>query len=249
MHPFWWIIGSVTLISIVSLVGATTLLLTASRMKLVLYVLVGFSAGAMMGGAFLHLLPEALTQLSSLKVFITMLFGFSLFFLLERLILWHHCHDEICKVHPFTYLNLLGDGIHNFIDGFIIATAYLINIEVGLVTTLAIILHEIPQELGDFGVLVYGGFRPRRALFMNFMTAVAAVIGAIIGYLLHNLVGSYLAYVLPFAAGNFIYIAGSDLIPELHKEPQLSKSVLAFSMFIAGLLLMAILKLNLDGAH
>ena len=196
-----------------------------------------------MGGAFFHILPEALLDLSSLKVFITLLVGFSLFFLLERLILWHHCHDGVCEVHPFTYLNLIGDSVHNFIDGFVIAASYLVDVHVGIVTTLAIIMHEIPQELGDFGVLVYGGLRPRRALFLNFVTALLAIAGAAAGYFMSGMLHYSIHYVLPFAAGNFMYIAGSDLVPELHKEPKLSKALLAFLVFIAGLVLMAGLKI------
>lgn len=248
MSAFWWIISSVILVSIVSLVGAVTLLFTAVRVRFILYVLVAFSAGGMMGGAFFHLLPEALTRTPSLQVFMILLFGFSLFFILERLILWHHCHDGICDVHPFTYLNLVGDSVHNFIDGFVIAASYMVNIDVGIVTTIAIILHEIPQELGDFGVLVYGGFKPRRALFLNFVTALLAAAGAVAGYFTINLMHGFMQYVLPFAAGNFIYIAGSDLVPELHKEAKLSKALLAFLIFLAGLVLMAALKLSMEGS-
>lgn len=247
MPQFWWIIGSVMVVSVMSLAGAVTLLLTAARVRFLLYILVAFSAGGMMGGAFFHLLPEALSEIEPIKTFIIMLVGFSLFFLLERLILWHHCHDEVCEVHPFTYLNLIGDGVHNFIDGFVIAAAYFINIHVGIVTTLAIVLHEIPQELGDFGVLVYGGFKPRRALFLNFVTALFAAAGALVGYFTADKLQGTLNYILPFAAGNFIYIAGSDLVPELHKEPKLSKALLAFAVFVAGLVLMAVLKLALEG--
>ncbi len=247
MIQFWWILGSVVLISVMSFAGAITFLLRASRVKSLLYILVALSAGGMMGGAFFHLLPEALSEIAPLSVFIIVLLGFSLFFLIERLILWHHCHDGVCEVHPFTYLNLIGDGVHNFIDGFVIATTYYINIEVGIVTTLAIVMHEIPQELGDFGVLVYGGFKPSRALFMNFMTALTAVAGVITGYFTAGMLQGTLGYILPFAAGNFIYIAGSDLVPELHKEPKLSKAMLAFAVFVGGLILMAVLKIVLEG--
>jgi zinc and cadmium transporter len=247
MPQFWWTLGSVIVVSIMSLAGAVTLLLTAARVKFLLYILVAFSAGGMMGGAFFHLLPEALSEIAPLCVFMAVLVGFSLFFLLERLILWHHCHDEVCEVHPFTYLNLIGDGVHNFIDGFVIAAAYYINIEVGIVTTLAIVMHEIPQELGDFGVLVYGGFKPSRALLMNFMTALTAAAGALAGYFTAGTLQGTLNYILPFAAGNFIYIAGSDLVPELHKEPKLSKAMLAFAVFVGGLILMAVLKIMLEG--
>lgn len=247
MPQFWWTLGSVTVVSVMSLAGAVTLLLTASRVRFLLYILVAFSAGGMMGGAFFHLLPEALGEIAPLKVFMVMLLGFSIFFLLERLILWHHCHDGVCEVHPFTYLNLIGDGIHNFIDGFVIAAAYYIDIHVGIVTTLAIVLHEIPQELGDFGVLVYGGFKPGRALFLNFVTALFAAAGAFVGYFTAGMLQGMLNYILPFAAGTFIYIAGSDLVPELHKEPKLSKAMLAFAVFVGGLALMAVLKIVLEG--
>lgn len=247
MQPLWWTLGSVGVVSVVSLVGAVTLLLTASRVKFLLYVLVAFSAGGMMGGAFFHILPEALAAIKPMTVFIVMLVGFCLFFLLERLILWRHCHDGVCEVHPFTYLNLVGDGVHNFIDGFVIAASYVVSIEVGIVTTLAIVIHEIPQELGDFGVLLYGGFKPRRALFLNFVTALLAVAGAVAGYFMSHILHGAMQYVLPFAAGNFIYIAGSDLVPELHKEPKLSKALLAFAVFVAGLVAMAVLKLAMEG--
>lgn len=246
MSVTWWIFGSVVLVSIVSLIGAVTLLLTAARVRFLLYVLVALSAGGMMGGAFFHILPEALEKIPALNVFITLLIGFSLFFLLERLILWRHCHDGVCEVHPFTYLNLIGDGVHNFIDGFVIAVAYSVNIQVGIITTIAIVMHEIPQELGDFGVLIYGGFKPGRALFLNFATAVVAVAGAVVGYFLSHMMEGTIQYILPFAAGNFIYIAGSDLVPELHKEPKLSKALLAFVVFVAGLVLMAGLKIVME---
>ena len=247
MPAIWWILGSVIIVSVISLIGAVTLLITAARVRFILYILVAFSAGGMMGGAFFHILPEALEKIPALNVFITLLVGFSVFFLLERLILWHHCHDGVCEVHPFTYLNLVGDSVHNFIDGFVIAASYLINIHVGIVTTLAIVMHEIPQELGDFGVLVYGGIKPRRALFLNFVTALLAVAGALAGYFMSHILQGSIQYILPFAAGNFIYIAGSDLVPELHKEPKLSKALLAFVVFVVGLIMMAVLKLAMEG--
>jgi len=247
MTDFLWIIGSTGLVSLLSLIGIVTLIFTTARLNLILYILVALSAGGMMGGAFFHLLPEALLRLSAIPVFIALLIGFSLFFILERLILWRHCHDGVCEIHPFTYLNLIGDSVHNFIDGFVIAASYLVSVNVGIVTTFAIILHEIPQELGDFGVLVYGGFKPRRALFLNFVTALLAVAGAVTGYFLSHLLHSITVFIVPFAAGNFIYIAATDLVPELHKEPRLAKALLAFVVFVAGLCLMALLKLTMEG--
>lgn len=246
MSALTWIFGSTLLVSAIAWVGAVAILITAQRVKFILYILVALSAGAMMGASFFHLLPEAMEYLSPFRVFVVLLLGFSAFFLLERIIRWHHCHDETCEVHPFTYLNLVGDALHNFIDGIVIAASYLVDIRVGIMTTLAIIMHEIPQELGDFGVLVYGGFKPRKALLLNFATALTAVLGALAGYLLSSVVTGMVYYALPFAAGSFIYISSSDLIPELHKERQLSKSLLAFLVFVGGLLLMALIKLKME---
>lgn len=247
MPTIGWILCSTGAVSVLSLIGIVALLFSSARLNLVLYILVALSAGGLMGGAFFHLLPEALTKLTPVTVFIDLLIGFSVFFLLERLILWRHCHDGVCEVHPFTYLNLIGDCVHNFIDGFVIAASYLVDVRVGLVTTFAIILHEIPHELGNFGVLVFGGFRPKRALLLNFLTALMAVAGALVGYLLTDTYHGLILFVLPFTAGNFIYIASTDLVPELHKEPKLSKALLAFLVFIAGLVLMAMFKIFMEG--
>lgn len=246
MPAIWWILGSTVVVSILSLIGIVALLFSSARLNLVLYILVALSAGGLMGGAFFHLLPEALTKLDAMTVFVDLLIGFSVFFLLERLILWRHCHDGVCEVHPFTYLNLIGDCVHNFIDGFVIAASYLVDIHVGIVTTFAIVMHEIPHELGNFGVLVFGGFKPRRALFLNFLTALMAIAGALIGYFLTDIYHGLILFVLPFTAGNFIYIASTDLVPELHKEPKLSKALLAFVVFIAGLVLMAGFKIVME---
>jgi zinc and cadmium transporter len=246
MPDLVWILASTGIVSLLSLIGIVTLLFTSARLNLILYILVALSAGGMMGGAFFHLLPEALSQLTSFSVFVDLLIGFSLFFLLERLILWRHCHNGACEIHPFTYLNLIGDCVHNFIDGFVIAASYLVDIHVGIVTTFAIILHEIPHEFGNFGVLVFGGFKPTRALFLNFLTALLAIAGAFFGYFLSHAFHETMLYVLPFTAGNFIYVASTDLVPELHKEPKLSKSLLAFSVFILGLVLMALFKILME---
>lgn len=247
MTELYWILGSTGLVSLLSLIGIITLVFTTTRLNLILYILVALSAGGMMGGAFFHLLPEALSMLAPIPVFIDLLIGFCIFFLLERLILWRHCHNGVCEVHPFTYLNLIGDCVHNFIDGFVIAASYLVSINVGIITTFAIILHEIPHEFGNFGVLVFGGFKPRRALFLNFMTALMAIAGSIFGYFMSQAAHGIILFVLPFTAGNFIYVASTDLVPELHKEPKLAKALLAFAVFVAGLCLMAIFKLTMGG--
>jgi zinc and cadmium transporter len=211
-----------------------------------LLILVGLAAGTLIGGAFLHLLPEALEESNADDIFLVTIAGFVLFFILER-ILWRHCHEQTCEIHTFAYLNLVGDGTHNFIDGLIIAASFLVNIEVGLITTLVVAVHEIPQEIGDFGVLVYGGVKRKTALFYNLLTGLTAMIGGIIGYFALPHVGDMMIFLLPFAAGGFLYIAASDLIPELHKEQDTKKTISSFSSFIIGIVLMWAFKVLLVG--
>lgn len=238
-----WILGSTTLVSLISLVGIFTLTIKGNLLHKILFCLIGFSAGALIGGAFLHILPECLENNKSTTVFYYLILGIVLFFLMERYLHWRHCHEEgACKIHAFTYLNLVGDGFHNFIDGMVIAASFMVSLKLGLVTTLAIILHEIPQELGDFAVLVYGGFTKKKALLFNFASALMAVVGAVIGYFLTDLVGNFTNFILPFTAGGFIYIATSDLIPELHKENDLKRSTAAFLAFLLGIIFMALAK-------
>ena len=184
MEILLWILGSTFLVSLVSLIGIFTLSLKDEMLNRILLLLVGFSAGAMMGGAFLHLLPESSEKITIMDAGIYLLTGFSLFFLIERILHWHHCHERECDVHTLSYMNLIGDGVHNFIDGVIIAVSFLVSIPLGIVSTLAIIAHEIPQEIGDFGVLLYGGFTKLRALLFNFLSAITAIAGALSGYFL-----------------------------------------------------------------
>jgi len=243
---FFWIIGSASLVSIISLIGIVTLTLRDELLGKIVLGLVGFSAGALMGGAFLHLMPEALEASESTLVFSYVIIGFIFFFLLERLLYWRHCHDGRCDVHIFTYLNLIGDGIHNFVDGLIIAASFMAGIQLGVVTTLAVILHEIPQELGDFGVLVYGGFSKARALFYNLLSALTAILGASVGYFVSSYVESFTVLLVPLAAGGFIYVSGSDLVPQLHKETEMGRSMLSFGFFLVGILFMWVLRLTFE---
>ena len=242
-----WILGSTTLVSLLSLVGAATLIVKDQILKRILLVLVGFSAGALMGGAFLHLLPEAIEASSGIGVFMYLIVGFVVFFVLERFLYWRHCHERECSVHTFSYMNLTGDGIHNFVDGLIIAAAFVFSVKTGFATTLAVIAHEIPQELGDFGVLLHGGFTRSKALFFNLLSALTAIFGALVGYFLSPLVENLVAFLLPFAAGGFMYIAASDLIPELHKEADTKKAFLSFVFFLLGILFMAAVRLVFAG--
>ncbi len=241
------IVLATVLISLIAFIGALTLFLKRQLLDRILLILVAFSAGALIGGAFLHLLPEAIlkTGLDShaiLNMFLSLLVGFCLFFVLEQFIRWHHCHLTEHKIKPVSYLILVSDAVHNFIDGLVIAASFVIGFHVGVVTTLAIALHEIPQEIGDFGILIYGGFERGKALLLNFVSALTVVIGGITGYLLYGLIENNIVLLLPFAAGNFIYIASSDLIPEIKHKESVKKSAMHFTAFLTGIGLMLAVK-------
>jgi zinc and cadmium transporter len=236
------ILASLFLISAIAFVGVFSFGLSETALNGILPSLVGFAAGALIGGAFLHLLPETIEMSTSMNIFLVLSFGFILFFLLERL-MWRHCHKGVCEVHPFAYVNLVGDGVHNFIDGLVIAASFLSSIELGIVTSLAVAFHEVPQELGDFGVLVYAGLKKGRALILNFITALAALFGGVVGFSLSSLAAGAMVYLLPFAAGGFIYVAATDLIPELHREANPRKSLASSASFFLGFLFMLCLRL------
>ncbi|MBN1325703.1 ZIP family metal transporter [Candidatus Falkowbacteria bacterium] len=237
MKIFILILISTLLMSLIAWVGLLTLFLNEKRLKKIIFPLVALSAGALLGGAFLHMIPESIIEMGTgLEVFIWLLFGFSLFFLMEQFIQWHHCH-KLPSEHkkPVTYLILIADGIHNFIGGLAIASAFIVDIKVGLVTWLACAAHEVPQELGDFGILIHGGWEKKKALFFNFLSALTIVLGGLIAYFLSTKIN--VAFLVPFAAGNFIYIACSDLIPEIKQESSFKNNLIYFSVFIIGILL------------
>jgi zinc and cadmium transporter len=238
----FFILISTFLVSIVSLIGAVTLSVQERFLKAILFFLISFSAGALLGGAFLHLIPEAIVKTDPSKVFTVVTVGFVLFFILEKYLFWHHCHDGVCGVHTFTYLNLIGDGLHNFMDGMVIAAGFASSVSLGVFTTVLVIVHEIPQELGDFGVLVYGGFSKRKALFCNFLSALTAFGGALAGYFLSNRIAGFSYILLALTAGGFIYISSADLVPEIHKEANLKKSIFSLVFFVFGIALMYLLK-------
>jgi len=208
--------------------------------------LVSLSAGALMGGAFLHLLPEAAQEIETSKLYLIVLAAFIFFFFMEKLLFWRHCHKENCPIHTFGYMNLVGDSLHNFIDGLVIAGAFLVDIKLGIATTIAIAIHEIPQEIGDFGVLIHAGYNKKKALVINYLVALMVVLGGVVGYFMSFTLNNIIPYLLPFAAGGFIYIAASDLMPELRKETNLKKSVGSFVVFILGIALMLLVKLIND---
>ena len=244
MSVAWiWTLGSVTLLSLTSLIGIIAIVLDERRLRGVLFMMVSLAVGAMFGDAFIHLLPEAFEQSSSpTATSLCILAGILLFFLLEKFLLWHHEHLP-GHVHPVGYMNLIADGLHNFLDGILIGTSYLASVEVGLATTLAVLLHEIPQEIGDFGILVHAGFNKRDAISLNLLSALLAFVGAAVALLAAAHLRALPAVILPMSAGAFIYIAGSDLVPELHRERQPVRSLVQLVTIGVGIGLMFALTL------
>jgi zinc and cadmium transporter len=246
---FAWLLSliSVIIVSLISLVGIFSLLLNDTRLAKILLYLVSFSAGSLFGDAFIHLVPEAIEgNESGTSVSVLIIFGILFSFAMERFLQWRHCHIPTSAEHPhsFAYMNLFGDAVHNLIDGLIITGSYLVSLPLGIATTLAVIFHEIPQEMGDFGVLVYGGFHKRKALWLNFLIALTAIAGALVAIILSSVLEGFTPLLIPFAAGNFIYIAGSDLIPELRKDiPEPRKAAMQMISIVLGVSIMALLLL------
>ena len=238
MNTLIQILLATLIISLISVLGIL-LFFRQKAQKTLLFFLVSFAAGSMLGVAFLDLLPEVLEQGFNPQIPIFILIGIISFFVLEKFLYWHHHHSEHEheEVHSFTYLNLVGDAVHNFIDGIVVAISFMNGTAVGITTTIAIIAHEIPQEISDFGILIYGGFSRAKALVYNFLTALTAVLGAVLTYFFASYVESASMYVSSFAIGGFIYIAGTDLIPEIHKEKNLRKSLVQLVMLVFGIAL------------
>jgi zinc and cadmium transporter len=241
MNEIWfYTLISVFIVSILSLIGALIIVIKQNNLKKFLLVMVSFAAGAMLGDVFIHMLPEIIheghfTLMSSVYI----LFGILIFFILEKIVQWRHCHLTATKghIHPLAFMNLVGDAVHNFIDGVLIAGSFMLSIPVGIATTIAVILHEIPQEMGDFGVLLHSGMKPKKALLFNFFSALTSILGALVILLIGSeldLVG----IIIPITMGGFIYIANADLIPELHKETKVSQSILQLISFLIGVAIM-----------
>jgi zinc and cadmium transporter len=236
MEALAWIIVSGLAMSGIALIGGLTLFLQDSTLKKITLPLVAFSAGSLIGGAFFYMIPASIeTMGNSLAPFCWIVAGFTAFFALEQLLHWHHCHraEASCK-KPLTYLILIGDGLHNFIGGLAIAGTFLVDIRLGIMTWLAAVTHEVPQELGDFAVLIHGGWSKAGALAFNVLSALTFLLGGLIAYTLSfNLDISFL---VPFAAGNFIYIGATDLIPEVNKHSRLKNNLIHFAAFLGGVL-------------
>lgn len=234
-------------VSLFSLSGIFVLSLKEDTLHRILFFLVAFSAGTILGAAYFDLLPEAIELVEESNLFIYVTVGFVLFFFIERFIYWYHGHGhesdlsaDVTKddsTNILAYLNLVGDGIHNFIDGMIIAASFLVGTSVGLAATIAVIFHELPQEIGDYGILVYAGFKRNMALLLNFAVALIVILGGLFAILFIDTVEPVSGLLIAFSAGGFIYLAASELIPELNKEKNFQKSVFQFVIFILGMIL------------
>lgn len=236
--PSVWLlsIGSVAAVSALSLVGIVTLSLKADTVRKSLLILISFAAGALLGDAFVHLIPEMAEDGFSMTESFGLLGGVIGFFILEKVLHWHHSHLPRQEVlHPVAVTNLIGDALHNFVDGAIIAGGFLVSSSIGIATAIAVALHEIPQEVGDFAILVHAGLRPRRALLLNLLTALTAFAGAVLALSVSSAVEGVERAIVAVTAGGFLYIASSDLIPELHKEPEVGKSALQLISLLAGI--------------
>ena len=238
----FYILGTTLLISLFSLGGLVLLSKSREKLDKMVSLLVGLSTGVLLGGAFFHLIPEGAEFLDLEMVLTLTLLSFSLFFLVEKVLHWHHCHDGDCDTHTLGHMNILGDVLHNFVDGLIIAATFSADIRLGFISVLALASHEIPQGFSDFAILVYSGFERKKALAVNFAISLAAVVGGLVGYFFLSSAELAIGYLLPLAAGGFLYISTSDLIPELKKEENLKKSLTSFLLFAIGILFMYAIK-------
>lgn len=224
-----------------------SLLVSLATHPRVVPVMVSYAIGAMLGAVFLDLLPHALEHTDHIDaVLMTVLGGILFFFLLEKLVLWRHCHDHHCEAHEIPlrssgahasgWLILLGDAVHNFVDGILIAAAFMGGIEIGIVTALAIIAHEIPQETGDFVILVHSGFGRVKAVVLNLLASITTLAGAVLAYLLFSGMEVWVPFLLALAASSLIYVSVADLIPGLHKRAEIKATVLQIGMILLGVL-------------
>ena len=234
------IIAASVIVSLISFIGVFTLSLNKNILKSLLFVLVAFAAGALLGVGIFDVIPEVFAANASLAP-LYIVIGILIFFVVEKFVGWHHHHhgEDIDKVQtqPSAYVNLVTDGVHNFVDGTIIAASFLTNAQLGILATIAIILHEIPQELGDFAVLINSGMKTKKALFYNFLSALTALIGAVVTFYISSSVQALIPLLLSVAGGGFLYLALTDLIPEIHKETDTKKTILQFVFLVIGVFL------------
>jgi zinc and cadmium transporter len=245
VSTFAWILLTGLLMSAIALIGSLTLLLPAATLDRVVMPLVAFAAGSLLGGAFFHMIPAAALGNADLAgVLLWAMLGFAVFFALEQFLHWHHCHRASADCRkPLTYLILLGDGLHNFLGGLGVASVFLVDVRLGLTAWLAAVAHEVPQELGDFGVLIHGGWTRGRALLWNFLSGLAFLVGGLVTWAASRALD--VDFLVPFAAGNFIYIGASDLVPEVNKHRSALTSLVHFLAFAAGIALLWGIRLTL----
>jgi zinc and cadmium transporter len=239
-------IVSVVVVSLVSLIGVVTIPISESKLRKTVFLMVSLATGALFGDAFIHLLPEAFAKSTGkVETSLYTLAGIFAFFVLEKFLGWRHEHvlEHGDSSRLVGQMNLVADGLHNLIDGMLIGASYLVSLRVGVATTIAVVLHEIPHEIGNFGVLLHAGFARKKALFFNFLSASLAVVGTIIALFIGSGAKNFSLIMLPLTAGGFIYIAGSDLVPELHKDREPVKSLLQFVTMSMGAGLMLLLLL------
>jgi len=248
-QPIIYTIVSVIVVSLISVFAILPIFFKKKTSHRFLLFLLSLSVGALLGSVFIHFFPEIISQGYHLETAVYVLSGFLLFFVLEKLIHWRHnqkcIHDPRHCGHGHAYhlapLNLIGDGIHNFIDGLVIAGSYLVSIPLGIAATVSIIFHEIPQEIADFGVLLYSGLTKAKAIFFNFLSALTAILGAIVGLILAGKSSNFSYFIIPFAAGSFIYIAASNLVPELHRHCKLKDNFIHFFAILIGIAIMILI--------
>lgn len=242
MNIWLYSLASVFVVSLVSLIGVFTISFGEEKLRKAVLFLVSFAVGALFGDALIHLLPEAFEKIESrAMVSLLVLAGILVFFSLEKFVRWRHCHMAECDqhVHSIAAVNIFGNVAHNLIDGMLIGASYSASFSLGIATTMAILLHEIPQEIGNFGVLVHSGYGVKKAVTINFLSALVAFLGAGLTLLLGNYSSSFTFFLVPIAAGGFLYIAGSDLIPELKHETKITASIGQLLAIVLGIAIMA----------
>lgn len=242
----FWIIGFSILGSIGAIGGAALLLLFSETIrKSLLPCLLSFATGTLLGAAFLGMIPKSMELAPPVNISMTILAGIVSFFVLEKILLWRHCHDENCEAHGKAGpLILIGDAFHNFVDGLVIAAAFLTSVPMGIATSLAVIAHEIPQEVGDFAILLHAGYKKRRALVLNFLSSLTTLLGAVIAYYFLAETKQFVPYILAISAASFIYIAIADLVPMLHRSIGIRSTVIQFTLILAGIATIAFFRLH-----
>lgn len=247
--------GSVIFISLVALIAAIPFFLKKEVSKKTLLVLLSVSVGALLASVFMHFIPEINEHGYHMETAIFILVGFMMLFIVEKFVHYHHSkkieHKDHAHGHAYhlAAVNLIGDGLHNFLDGLVVAGAYVSSIPLGIAATISIVFHEVPQEIADLGVLLYSGMSKKKAIFFNLLSATTAIIGAVIGIMLSGLIEGFTHFILPFAAGNFIYIAASNLLPELHRNCHLRESFIHIGSIILGIAIMAVITIFTGHMH